>query len=215
MTAQHGMVRTQIDLFLSAFFFTHGKDRIMLQRWKQLTSTILFKNPWWTYKKDTFQIPNGFGGEYHYVHTNGSAMVIPIADDGRIVLVNQYRYLCERESIELPCGGIKEGKTSAEMAKIELEEETGFTCESMDYIGQFNPFNGVTNELCTVYAARGLSSVSVDCDPTEEFEVLTRSMDEIDHMIESNEIWDGMTIAGLALGRAYMKKNLTRNSDTE
>jgi ADP-ribose pyrophosphatase len=178
----------------------------MLARWKQLTTKIFHENPWWTYKLDTFQIPDGVSGEYHYVHTNGSCMILPITDDGKIVLVNQYRYLCEWESIELPCGGVKQGKSSVEMAKIELEEETGFTSAALSYLGSFNPFNGVTNEMCDVYVARGLSSVSVACDSTEEFEVIERTLDEIDCMIEANEIWDGMTLAALAMARCSLKQ---------
>jgi len=180
----------------------------MLQRWKQLTSKIFHENPWWQYKLDTFQIPGGISGEYHYVHTNGSSMIVPITAEGKIILVNQYRYLCERESIELPCGGVKKGRSSAEMARIELEEETGFTCETLTYIGSFNPFNGVTTEMCDVFVARHLSPVEVECDITEEFEVLTRSLDEIDSMVATNEIWDGMTLAALALARNILTQSV-------
>jgi ADP-ribose pyrophosphatase len=176
----------------------------MLKHWKRLTSTTILSNPWWTYKKDTFQIPESVGGEYHYVYTNGSSMVVPVTKEGRVVLVNQYRFLCDRESIELPCGGIKEGKTAEEMAKIELEEETGYTCKSMRYIGTFNPFNGITSEMCSVYLALELTPVTVQCDPTEEFEVITKSLQEIDAMIAANEIWDGMTLAALAFARPFI-----------
>ena len=96
------------------------------------------------------------------------------------------------------------------MAQIELEEETGFTCNTLTYIGSFNPFNGVTTEMCDVFIARGLTPVTVACDSTEEFEVLARSMDELDGMIAANEIWDGMTLAALALAR----KRLTETSVT-
>ncbi|MGE5314538.1 MAG: NUDIX domain-containing protein [Acidobacteriota bacterium] len=176
----------------------------MLQRWKKLSSELVVKNPWWTYMKDTFRIPSGHEGEYHYVHTNGSSMIIPVTDDGRIILVNQYRFLCDRESLELPCGGIKEGKTPAEMAKIELEEETGFTCNTLDFAGSFNPFNGVTTESCYVFVARALSPVDVAPDPTEEFEVLALTLGEIEAKTATNEIWDGMTLAALALGRKML-----------
>ena len=176
----------------------------MLRQWKQLTSKVVHENPWWTYIYDTFQIADDIRGEYYYVQTNGSSMIVPITDDGRIVLVNQYRYLGDRESIELPCGGVKKGKTPAEMAKIELEEETGYTCSTLTCIGSFNPFNGVTNEMCDVFIARGLTPVIAECDVTEEFEVLTRTPAEIDGMIVSHEIWDGMTLAALAMARTIL-----------
>ena len=177
----------------------------MLQRWRQLTTKIFHTNPWWTYKLDTFQIPDGVSGEYHYVHTNGSCMIVPIAEDGNIILVNQYRYLCDNESIELPFGGGKAGKSSETKARIEVGEETAFTYGSLSYLGTFNPFNGVTNEMCDVYVARDLRPVCVACDSTEEFEVLSKSIDEIEAMVASNEIWDGMTLAALAMARTIFR----------
>jgi len=81
----------------------------------------MFRNPYWTYKRDTFELPSGRPGEYHYVHTNGSSMVVPIVGDGSMLLVNQYRYLVGRESMEFPCGSVKEGSTHEETARHELE----------------------------------------------------------------------------------------------
>jgi ADP-ribose pyrophosphatase len=173
----------------------------MLKRWKRLTSAVIFKNPWWTYKKDEFQIPDGISGEYHYVHTNGASMIVPVLPDGRIILVNQYRYLCDKESVELPCGGVKEGKSYEAMAHIELEEETGFRSQQLEKCGEFNPYNGVTDEICQVFIARQLVPSASVPDSTEEFELLYRSPEEIDAMIASNSIWDGMTIAAWGIVR--------------
>lgn len=173
----------------------------MLKRWKQLTTSVLFKNPWWTYKKDEFQIPEGIKGEYHYVHTNGASMIVPVTDDGKIILVNQYRYLCSKESIELPCGGVKEGRSYVEMAQIELEEETGFRSGLMVKAGEFNPYNGVTNEICEVFVAKKLIHSKSIPDATEEFEMLFKTPKEMDELISSNIIWDGMTIAAWGIAR--------------
>ncbi len=177
----------------------------MLKQWKKISSIIVTKNPWWTYKRDVFQIPNGVEGEYHYVHTEGSSMIIPVLDNGEIVLVNQYRYLCERESIELPCGGVKEGKSYSEIAKIELEEETGLTSDDIVELGEFNPYNGVTNEMCKVYVARSLYDIHSTRDETEEFEILIFTPEEIDELIADGKIWDGMTLAGWSLYKLKVK----------
>ncbi len=176
----------------------------MLKRWKQLSSKIVLKNPWWTYKLDEFQIPNGIKGEYNYVHTNGASMIIPVTNDGKIILVNQYRYLCDKESIELPCGGVKEGKSYEEMAHIELEEETGFRSTDLHYAAEFNPYNGVTNEICKVFIAKELVQSKAIPDSTEEFEILYKTPNEIDELIGSNSIWDGMTIAAWGLVRSKL-----------
>jgi ADP-ribose pyrophosphatase len=176
----------------------------MLKHWKQLSSKILYKNPWWTYALDEFKIPDGVQGEYHYVHTNGASMIIPITAEGKIILVNQYRYLCDKESIELPCGGVKDGKSYEEMAHIELEEETGFRSKNLHYAAEFNPYNGVTDEICKIYIAKDLILTKATPDGTEEFEMLYKSPDEVESLIRTNTIWDGMTIAAWGLVRSKL-----------
>lgn len=171
----------------------------MLRRWKKLNETTLFKNNWWRYKKDEFVLPDGAKGEYHYVSTNGASMILPVRDNGRIILVNQYRYLNEKESLEFPCGGVKDGQSYEETAKHELEEETGFTSSTIEYAGNFNPYNGVTNEICRIYVAHDLTPVDALPDKTEEFEKYALSSEEIDEKISAGEIWDGMTIAAWSL----------------
>ena len=171
----------------------------MLKRWKRLKTTTLRKNPWWTYKLDAFRIPDGITGEYHYVHSNGSSMIVPVTDDGRIILVNQYRYLCDRESLEFPCGSVKDGSDYEETADVELREETGFRAEKWDTLGEFNPYNGVTDEICRIYIARGLTPVDSRPDATEEFELHRLTPEEISARIADNTIWDGMTLAAWSL----------------
>lgn len=173
----------------------------MLKHWKQRSSEIIKQNQWWTYKLDQFEIPDGPSGEYHYVHTAGSSMVIPVTGDGKLILVNQYRYLCDRESIEFPCGGVKQGKSYEEMAHIELEEETGFQAGTLIHAGDFNPFNGVTSEMCRVYIARNLVQTKQKPDSTEEFEIIIKNPLEFESMITSQQIWDGMTLAAWSLAK--------------
>jgi len=122
--------------------------------WKTLTEELIAANPWWKYFKDTFVTRTGYTGEYHYVHTGGSVMIIPVHSDGSVQLVRQYRYLHQRPSLEFPGGGIKDGATPEEMAAIELREETGFGASSLKYAGYFNPYNGVTDEYAISFMRR-------------------------------------------------------------
>lgn len=172
-----------------------------LSKWRKLSQKELFKNPWWVYRQDTFALPNGEVSDYFYVHTNGSSMIIPVLDDGRIVMVRQYRYLTDEESLEFPCGGVKAGSDYALTAAAELEEEAGYKAAELKNVGQFNPFNGITNEICRVYVARGLTQVGSKPEATEEFEHLLLNPSEIDERIRSGEIWDGMSIAAWFIGR--------------
>ncbi len=172
-----------------------------LSSWKKLRQVFELKNPWWTYRHDEFEMPSGKKGEYHYVHTNGASMIIPVRDDGMVILVNQYRYLCNRESIEFPCGSVKEGSTYDDTAVAELIEETGFKANSLECIAEFNPYNGVTDEMCKVYIARSLTPAHAKKDDTEEFEYVYLTPKELDDNIVSGKIWDGMTLAAWALAR--------------
>ncbi len=176
----------------------------MLKKWKQLSSSVKFKNPWWTYKLDKFEIPGKMEGEYHYVHTNGSSMLVPVTNDGKIILVNQYRYLCEKESLEFPCGSVKDGDDYFETANLELAEETGYSAKEIVKVGEFNPYNGVTDEMCSVFIAKNLTEVESKPDPTEEFEIKPFYPEEIDHLIETGKIWDGMTIVSWTLSKNWI-----------
>ena len=173
-----------------------------LSRWKKLSEDILFKNPWWTYKRDAFELASGERGEYHYVFTGGASLVLPFGDDGRLVMVRQYRYLCDRESLEFPCGGVKSGSSYEQTAAHELAEETGLAAERLESIGEFNPYNGVTNEICRVFLARGLRQVPQHPDATEEFEQLLLTPTELEEHIRSGSVWDGMTLAAWSLARS-------------
>ena len=128
-------------------------------------------------------------------------MVIPVCADGRLILVNQYRYLVGKESLEFPCGSVKDGSSYEETAHHELAEETGFSATLWILIGEFNPYNGVTDEVCRVYLAKDLRSVNVTPDETEEFEQVMLSPDELESKMMSGEIWDGMTLAAWSIAR--------------
>ena len=172
-----------------------------LGKWKKISTEVVLTNPWWTYKIDDYYFPNGNKGKYYYAFTYGSVFIVPVTDNGKILMVNQYRYLNDRFSIEFPGGGIKKGEEPLFSARKELIEETGFDGE-IEKIGFHNPFNGVTNEICQVYIARNLKpSNEFIKDDSEEFELGEYTADEIEEMILSNEIYDGMSLATWALVR--------------
>ena len=185
----------------------------MLKRWKTLSSKIARKNPWWTYKLDQFEIPEKYDqdqcdqgqyiGEYHYIETYGSCMVVPVSADGRVIMVNQFRYLGNRESLEFPSGGVEQGDSFLHTAHAELQQETAQQAGQMQFIGEFNPCKGLVRETCQVFLATQLQPVATEVAPdqTEEFEVIRCSPDELDEMIKNQEIWDGMTLAAWTLVR--------------
>jgi ADP-ribose pyrophosphatase len=170
-----------------------------LKKWNKVSTELKFTNAWWSYKVDKYTLPDGSEGEYHYAFTHGSVFIIPITAEGKIILVKQYRYLNDRFSLEFPGGGVKSENDHDTQAEKELIEETGFTGE-LTYAGMFNPYNGVTNEICKVYIARNLKpSSAYKKDNSEDFIIYELTAREIDKMIRENEIYDGMTLASWAL----------------
>ena len=178
--------------------------------WQKIRLIEEKKNPWWTYRHDEVQLPNGKPGVYHYVHVNGSSMVVPVTADGRIVMVNQFRYLCARESLEFPCGSVKDGSTYDDTARMELAEETGCAGGTLTVVGEFNPYNGVTDEMCRVYVAADLTSARAERDETEEFEIVHLLPAEIEERIARGELWDGMSIAAWMLAKPKVTDMLKR-----
>ncbi len=127
-------------------------------------------------------------------------MVVPIDEQGRLILVKQFRYLWKRESIEFPAGGMK-GADPLVTAKNELAEEASLAASEWKFIGEYNPFNGAADEIARVYLASGLSETRREKDASEEFKIIKMSVSEFQSAIDSSEIWDGMTLAAWMLAR--------------
>lgn len=171
----------------------------MLHILKNINSKKIFGNSFWEYYLDKYLLPNNKIGEYHYVKSKGSTMIIPLLNNKKYIMVLQYRYLNQKVSLEFPGGGIKQGYSALKNAKEELIEETGFIANRIEMIGEFNPFNGVTNEICSVYLASELEKTEPKPDSSEEIEIYELSKTQINKKIERGEIWDGMTLASWSL----------------
>jgi ADP-ribose pyrophosphatase len=176
----------------------------MLSRWKKLSTKVQFENKYWKYLIDRFTIDGTKEFDYHYVHTHGSTMVIPKLSDDKFILVEQYRYLNDMFSIEFPCGSIEKGLTKLENAKKELIEETGYSTESLIEIGFFSPYNGIGDEICTIYYAAQLENSTSFPDETEKIIIHQLAENQVDQKIASNEIWDGMTISAWMFYKNYI-----------
>ena len=178
----------------------------MLKRWSKKSTETILKNDYWSYKLDKFTIEDSFEGRYHYVHTLGSTMVIPIIADKKIILVNQYRYLSQKESLEFPCGSVKENLSLEENAQKELREESGYSAGKLIHAGKFSPYTGASDEMCTVFIGLELTPSPLPKDDTEDFEIVKMSFEELNRAIETNYIWDGLTLSAWSLAKRKLMK---------
>lgn len=184
-----------------------------MSRIKKISTEVVHQNPWWTYFRDKILLPNGQESEYYYGESkwSGGSMVIPILDDGRVVLTVQHRYPRDKQSIEFPCGGFEENEGASTCAERELIEETGYGSSEMMSIGSFDGLTGCFKNTVHTFVASGLEKrQAIKDDPSEKIEILLRRIDEFEDMVERGEIWDAHTLAAWAIGkkRVYQILNM-------
>jgi ADP-ribose pyrophosphatase len=129
-------------------------------------------------------------------------MVVPVDDEGKLLLVRQYRYPNDRCSLEFPGGAITGEGGALESAARELTEEAGVTAGKLIPLGGFNPWNGVTSEICSVFLALDLRPCDSPHDPAEECITERHAVEAFDRLAAQGEIWDGQTLAAWTLYRA-------------
>ncbi|WP_413380285.1 NUDIX domain-containing protein [Alkalihalobacillus sp. 1P02AB] len=139
-------------------------------------------------------LPNGEQSKREVVKHPGAVGVIPITSDGKIVMVRQYRKALEKVIIEIPAGKLDVNEEPLLCAKRELQEETGYVSDSMEFIVSFYTSPGFADELIYIYVAEGLTKREISLDADEFLDVLEISLEEAEQMIKEQKIHDAKTI---------------------
>lgn len=147
--------------------------------------------------KDTVEV-NGNIAEWDYIHHDGAAAVVAVDNDGKFLMVRQYRNALDRFTLELPAGKLDDPKEpTLECAKRELEEETGYRAGKMEYLLTVNTTVAFCNEKIDLYLATDLTKTEQHLDPDEEINVERWDIDDLKQMIYEGEMTDSKTIAGI------------------
>jgi ADP-ribose pyrophosphatase len=133
------------------------------------------------------------------VHHPGSAVIVPVHDDGTVVLVRQYRHPTVRYLLEVPAGTLSDGERPDAGAARELEEELGLVAERLDKLAECFVSPGFLEEKMWIYLATGLSEGKAQPDEDEFLEIVRLPIGDALEMITSGEIQDAKTIIGLVL----------------
>jgi len=132
----------------------------------------------------------------------GGAVIVPVKDDGRIILISQYRYPHNEIVIELPAGKLEKSEDPLECAKRELIEETGYRSNKIKKLGKIYTKPGFCNETLHIYLAEELISGNHAREEGEEdIQLIELTLNEIDEKIKNGEIVDGKTISGITMYR--------------
>lgn len=148
-------------------------------------------------QRDVVRLPDGSMGTREYIRHPGAVMVLPLFDDGKVLLERQYRYPHRREFIELPAGKVDPGEAHLATAKRELLEETGYVAADWKKLTVVHTSIAYTDEALELWLAKGLRYEGQKLDKGEFLEILIVPMGEALDMVRDGRISDAKSVAGL------------------
>ena len=164
---------------------------------KRLNRTLSYQGKILKVYTDQVEV-NGRESNWDYIHHNGGAAVVPVTEEGKILMVKQYRNALDRFTLEIPAGALDSVRESGmECVARELEEETGYIAKSIEWLISTNSWAAFTNEKVEIFVARDLVPSKQNFDEEESIELQTYTLDELKEKIFSGEITDSKTVAGI------------------
>ena len=149
-------------------------------------------------------LANGHEAHWDFIHHDGAAAVLPVTAEGKILMVRQYRNALDRYTLEIPAGKLDDPQEpKIECAYRELEEETGFKTENMEYLISVNTTVAFCDEAIDIFVARNLIPSRQHLDEDEVIDVEAWDLKDLEERIYKGEITDGKTIAAIM---AYARK---------
>jgi ADP-ribose pyrophosphatase len=146
---------------------------------------------------DTVQLPNGVTVDLEVIRHPGAAAVVPLKDDGTVVLIRQFRHATGGFIYEIPAGKLNPGEEPLHCAERELEEEIGYRAARFDLLSSIFTAPGFTDEVIHIYRGTGLTKGQQQLDRDEVLEVIEMPLRQAVEMIERGEIRDAKTIVGV------------------
>lgn len=162
---------------------------------KRLGREVRYRGKSWDVVEDEFELPSGGRHNHLTVMHPGAVVVLPVEDDGRIVLIEQYRYSLGRTILEAPAGTLGQGENPQACAERELKEEIGRKARDISSLGQLTPAPGFCDEIQHCFLARGLTDDKGAPDDDEIIHTVTMTIADVEQAIASGVISDAKTIA--------------------
>lgn len=148
-------------------------------------------------RRDEVRLPDGSNASREYIVHPGAVMIVPILDDGRLVVERQWRYPLARAFVEFPAGKLDAGESPLACGIRELTEETGYVAAEWARAGILHNAIAYSNEGIEVWFARGLTAGTRQLDKGEFLDVVSTSVDELDALARCGELTDAKTLFGL------------------
>lgn len=176
------------------------------KRAQVLSSRVVFRGRVFDVRRDRVREPGGIAAARDIVVHGGSVVLLPVLEDGRILLVRQYRHAAGQFLWELVAGGIERGENPAAAARRELKEETGYSGRRFRRLMEFFPTPGFVTERMMTYLVEGLRAGTAHPEPDERIRVGAFSLPALERKIRRGGIRDAKTIAGLLFYARYFAR---------
>ena len=176
------------------------------KQWKVISTTDLFKTPFFRMRTDSLLLPNNKTMPHYYTFDYKDWVnIVPITKAGEVVLIRQYRHSVGDEMIEIPGGSI-EGEPALDAGVRELAEETGYVPETVELLGWQHPNPALqSNKLWSFIALGCEKKLEQNLDEFEDIEVFTASKKEVLDLVMEGKIQHSLVISSLFLALKYLK----------
>jgi 8-oxo-dGTP pyrophosphatase MutT (NUDIX family) len=173
---------------------------------KVVSSTDEYRGKNFQIKRVSIRWPNGKISLLDILEHPGSAVIIPISDDGKIHFVRQYRHATGKDVLELPAGTRDPNETFEACAEREIREETGMEAGRLQKVGEFYLAPGYSSEFTEVFLATDLKENPLDADEDEFLQVARIPVRKADEMFQSGKMLDAKSLAAWLLARPHLEK---------
>lgn len=181
----------------------------MSEHAKRIKRELVMKGTILDVYKDTMELPNGKTEEWDFVsHRKGAAAVVAVREDGKLLMVRQYRNALERMTLEIHAGARDSVTEDTKVcAARELEEETGYRSENLSFLLSLRTTVAFCDEFIDVYLARDLVKSTQHLDEGEAIDVEAHDVDELCEMIYAGKIQDSKTVSAILAYKNLLNKD--------
>lgn len=162
---------------------------------KVLNEKLIYKGSFIDVLNINVELPNGKNTSRDIIKHPGAAAIIPFIDEENIILVEQFRLALNKNLLEIPAGKLDKGEEPIKCAKRELQEETGYIANNLEYLGCMATAPGFCDEIIYLYKASDLTIGNKNEDDDEFTNVKIVNINKVKEMIKNGEIIDGKTIS--------------------
>lgn len=162
----------------------------------QIDSEVAYEGHFLKVQRDIIELPDGKRSKREYIKHPGAVVILPVLDDGSILLERQFRYPLHNVFIEFPAGKIDPNEDPLDCAKRELQEETGYTAREWHFVCTIHNAIAYSDEHLDIFLARGLTAGQAQLDEGEFLDIFTATVPEMLAWVKEGKITDVKTVIG-------------------